>query len=174
MNLYTPPAIHGFPPFYTLQPNGETQTAQLDQWCSIVVQWAAAEGVWALDAKGDPLPPSKTATIFANGAVSRKCSQELLAAVFAQLRARGNALDGPDGTLLLLPRPVSFYADELRTKLEESGVTNVMLTLYELQEDYTTLPMSHLQLALNVLQDAGFLKVVLDEDTGEAMGIKVS
>lgn len=176
---YAPPNIHSFPPFYTLQPNEETQIAQLDQWAQILLKWAEFNKVWSIDQNGTPIDSdSTTSTIFTNDDIDRKCSQELISKVFKQVIKSGNGIVDSDNNLLILPKSIQFYSNELKSKLESNGLTNVMLTIYELQQDYTNLPMSHLKLILDNLQDSGFIKIVRDDDDGEGsnevLGIKIS
>lgn len=173
--FYTPPNIHSFPPFYTLQPNGETQIAQLEQWKQILLNWSEANSIWAIDPNGSPID-STIPSIFINEEINRKCKQDLISMIFKSLIKSGNGVLDNDNNLLILPKSIKFYSNELKTNLESNGLTNIMLTIYELQQDYTNLPISHLKLILKNLQDIGFIKIVYDEGTSsnDIIGIKIS
>ncbi|GMM29463.1 ESCRT-II subunit protein [Martiniozyma asiatica (nom. inval.)] len=94
--MYQPPAIYNFPPFYTLQPNSQTKSVQIENWCSIVLNWAESESVWSTKLDGTPytLQSSQDSyeleedenmdasnrsieTIFENRQLPRKVSSEL-------------------------------------------------------------------------------------------------
>ena len=99
------PAEHQFPPFYTLQPNVQTASVQVDMWAQLVLAYCAHESRFWLDAAG---AWERTSPLFCNRDLDRALSPAMIRIVLAHLVKQKHAIYHPQ-----LPRGVR--APELDT-----------------------------------------------------------
>ena len=80
---FTPPECWSFPPFFTLQPVAATRDKQLTLWTDLVLDWAKTPNTWSMALHKCPL--------WENPTISRRLSDDGMAAVVAHLIAKGHA-----------------------------------------------------------------------------------
>jgi len=78
------PWQYNFPPFFTLQPNEDTKKKQLDAWCDLVLNYSKKKRIFQID-----LIEANENELFFNKSIDRKCSTELIEAIFDQLVKKG-------------------------------------------------------------------------------------
>ena len=125
------PWQHGFPPFYTLQPNLETRKKQLDAWRSIVLDYCQKRGLTSLD-----LREASQSPLFNNVAIQRRLSDEAVKAVFDELAAKGNLewLDKCQTRCNVYWRSPEEWGALIYNHVKSKGQTNAVCTFYELTE----------------------------------------
>lgn len=92
------PPLHGFAPFYTLQPNPQTAQTQIEQWGQLVLSFCAAHRRFIIDAFGEY---EQAGPLFRNTDLDRAASPELIRLILAYLVSHGRAVYDPP-----LPRGV--------------------------------------------------------------------
>ncbi|KCV71207.1 hypothetical protein H696_02158 [Fonticula alba] len=100
------PAIYNFPPFFTLQPNQDTRSRQLDTWTQLILSHTAP----ASGTVGSLKQRLATADLFnardvpfVNSNIGRKISPELGRAILDHMLERGNAIPCPSATMVPAP-----------------------------------------------------------------------
>lgn len=88
----------------------------------------------------------------------------------------GHLTKTEEDNYLIWPKSLQYYSSELKNNLVDNGYTNIMVTPFELtNKGLTTLPIEHLLLVLNKLQNEKFIRIVYNDDNEEEiMGIKIS
>ncbi|KAI3617579.1 hypothetical protein CBS9595_003488 [Malassezia furfur] len=99
------PAEHQFPPFYTLQPNVQTASVQVDMWAQLVLAYCAHESRFWLDAAG---AWERTSPLFCNRTLDRALSPAMIRIVLAHLVKQKHAIYHP-------PLPRGIRPPELDT-----------------------------------------------------------
>lgn len=140
------PAMHSFPPFYTLQREERVREAQLRQWAALVLSWSRHHADYNL--------PSRTSPLFSNAEIHRTLDPPTLEAIVAHLVATEQAIKDKDEVVLCCTSPA-----ELAVQLEGHSTSGAILTFYELTQDFPTQPPALLRVALQLLAQQG--KVVL-------------
>jgi len=128
------PWQYNFPPFFTLQPNADTQQKQIDAWCSLVLSYCRHNKIFVLDL---PSAQSKSLSLFHNQGIKRQLSTEGFKAVFDQLLKLGQCewIDGKTkNSCLIFWKTPTEWGHLLYNWAVNSGNTNTVCTLFELME----------------------------------------
>ncbi|PKI82860.1 hypothetical protein MVES_003271 [Malassezia vespertilionis] len=89
---YAFPPVHGFAPFYTLQPNPKTAVVQIEMWAQIVLGYCEANQRYTLHATGSWELQSP---LFCNRVLDRAVSPAMMRIIFAYLVDHAQALYEP-------------------------------------------------------------------------------
>ncbi|XP_059345280.1 vacuolar protein-sorting-associated protein 25 isoform X2 [Ammospiza nelsoni] len=79
------PWQYSFPPFFTLQPNGETRQKQLAAWCALALAYSQEHRLPAMTVR-----EAQDIPLFANHRLQRKLPLESIQVVLEELRKNGN------------------------------------------------------------------------------------
>lgn len=125
------PWQHGFPPFYTLQPNLETRRKQLEAWRSIVLDYCQRHNLTSLDVREASSWP-----VFNNASIQRRLSDEAVKAVLEELQSKGNLewLDKGQTRCHVYWKSPEEWGALIYSHVKDKGQTNAVCTLYELTE----------------------------------------
>eukprot|EP01035_Chromulina_nebulosa_P017233 gene17233-22759_t len=160
-NSFIPPDIWNFPPFFTLQPNNETRSKQLDQWAQLILKHHSINNIYKMT-------PSSY-IYFSNDSINRKLSNEGIISVINYLISKGYAEweDHTNTTLKIYWRSPDSMADELYDWVVNNGFTNNVLTVYELHssEDHINSTLYGVDIlivrkVLNILEKKGKCKII--------------
>ncbi|XP_042199289.1 vacuolar protein-sorting-associated protein 25 [Callorhinchus milii] len=123
------PWQYNFPPFFTLQPNVNTQHKQLAAWCSVVLAYFRYHKLHQLD-----VLEAQESQLFNNKRIQRKLSTEAIQVVLEDLRKKGNLewIDKNKTRCLIMWRRPEEWGKLVYQWVSKNGMTNSVFTLYEL------------------------------------------
>uniref|UniRef100_A0A8V0ZPS9 Vacuolar protein-sorting-associated protein 25 n=1 Tax=Gallus gallus TaxID=9031 RepID=A0A8V0ZPS9_CHICK len=123
------PWQYSFPPFFTLQPNGETRQKQLAAWCALALAYSRRQRLPAMT-----LREAQDSPLFANRRLQRKLPPEAIQVVLEELRKNGNLewLDKNKTSFLIMWRRPEEWGKLIYQWVSKNGLTNSVFTLYEL------------------------------------------
>ncbi|QQP35608.1 Vps25 [Caligus rogercresseyi] len=147
---FTWPWQYNFPPFFTLQPQSETRSKQIESWRSLVLDYCQCKGITTLD-----LTESASCPLFHNAEINRRLPEAAIGEVFKELQACGN-LEWTDGKskrrCRIFWRSPSEWADMIYNYARENGLNKGgICTLYELTESDEVLGQPFYQLDKELL-----------------------
>ncbi|KAL8283766.1 hypothetical protein RQP46_005561 [Phenoliferia psychrophenolica] len=165
------PPLYSFPPFFTRQPNEQTWSHQAAQWSALILAHARHHRTFRLDLSDETCQLE----LFKNKTLDRYLYLPTLRAVVEQMVAAGTAEYDPPklsskavptGFLIYWRRPEE-WATLIYDWIKESGLTNSIMTFYELTEggdlvhttEFFQLPEPFLRRALDVLVKGGKAQV---------------
>jgi ESCRT-II complex subunit VPS25 len=134
------PSFYDFPPFFTLQPNAQTRSAQLSQWSSLVQSYCRQYRIFKLS-----LLDALETALFNNARLKRRLSPEAARALIDYMASkegdnRAEWIGQPQEKAIawIWWRKPEEWAEVLETWVEETGQKGTVLTLYELLEGDAT------------------------------------
>ncbi|KAM8795170.1 vacuolar protein-sorting-associated protein 25 [Eudromia elegans] len=165
------PWQYNFPPFFTLQPNGDTRRKQLAAWCALVLGYCRRQRLHAMTVR-----EAHDGPLFGNARLQRKLPLEAVQVVLEELRKQGNLewLDKSKSSFLVLWRRPEEWGKLIYQWVVKNGLTNSVFTLYELtsgddteNEEFHGLDESMLLRALQALQQEHKAEIItLDDGRG--------
>ncbi|KAH9452456.1 hypothetical protein Pst134EB_016407 [Puccinia striiformis f. sp. tritici] len=194
---YNFPSIFSFPPFFTKQPNQQTWAHQVRLWHQLILSYCRYHKLHKIDI-------SSSATLedhelFHNPSISRRLNSESILSVFESMVQSGTAEYYPmRGTkpsqsqsagvgsvryILIHWESPTRWAERAYEYVTENGLTNTVMTLYELTSpdhqppDHPLLGLDPiiLRMALAVLVKTGKAKLFkgsIDGVAGDGDGVK--
>ncbi|XP_030822156.1 vacuolar protein-sorting-associated protein 25 isoform X2 [Camarhynchus parvulus] len=123
------PWQYSFPPFFTLQPNGETRQKQLAAWCALALAYSQEHRLPAMTVR-----EAQDIPLFANHRLQRKLPLESIQVVLEELRKNGNLewLDKNKTSFLIMWKRPEEWGKLIYQWVSKNGLTNSVFTLYEL------------------------------------------
>ncbi|XP_071941385.1 vacuolar protein-sorting-associated protein 25-like [Antedon mediterranea] len=123
------PWQYNFPPFFTIQPNLETQKKQIEGWCDLVLLFSQQNKIFQLDVK-----ESSTNPPFSNSQINRKLPLDGVYRVLEELKARGNVewTDKTKSRCLLMWRTPDEWGKLIYKWASKNGFLNSVCTLFEI------------------------------------------
>lgn len=163
--------MYSFPPFFTLQPNGETRQKQLAAWCTLALAYSRRHRLPAMTVR-----EAQDSPLFANRRLQRKLPLESIQVVLEELRKNGNLewLDKNKTSFLIMWRRPEEWGKLIYQWVSKNGLTNSVFTLYELvsgddtaEEEFHGLDEAMLLRALQALQQEHKAEIItLDDGRG--------
>lgn len=86
------PKEHDFPPFYTLQPNTQTASVQVEMWSRLVLAYCAEHSRFWLDAAGSW---ERSSPLFCNRRIDRALAPATIRVILAHLVEHRHAIYAP-------------------------------------------------------------------------------
>ncbi|KAL5332226.1 ESCRT-II complex subunit-domain-containing protein [Aspergillus crustosus] len=138
------PPRHSFPPFFTLQPNTNTRTVQLQRWSNLIQSWCRHHKIFKLT-----LVEAIESPLFRNTELKKQLSLSDVRTVLDWMSKseeedgggrRAEWVDGAAGkgvVWIWWKRPEE-WAGMIGDWAESTGQKNVVLTVYELLEGEAT------------------------------------
>ncbi|GAM20002.1 hypothetical protein SAMD00019534_031770 [Acytostelium subglobosum LB1] len=170
------PSYYNREPFFTLQPVLNTQKKQLQMWQELILSYARFHKMYVMDIveciKNDSV-------LFNNDKIKRRLSLETTKMIFEEIvdNGYGEWLDKDKNRVLVWWRKPEEWAAMLYKWVCDSGHTNSILTLWEIQkgEDTTNLEFhdidtTTLMKALKVLEKQNKAQVFSGSDNN--LGVK--
>lgn len=129
------PWQYKFPPFFSIQPNLETRTKQLEAWCSLVLTYQRHTKQYSID-----VTEVQNSPLFYNKAINRKLSLDAIYTVLDELRKRGNVewQDKFKKQCLVTWRTPDEWGKMIYSWVCANGLNNTVCTFYELTEGENT------------------------------------
>ncbi|KAG9396154.1 ESCRT-II complex vps25 subunit [Carpediemonas membranifera] len=125
------PSYHNLPPFYTLQPNLETQTKQLEMWGSLVQSYCRFNKITHF-----PVGDMLSNDLFHNKSISRQVTIDMARAIIDFMVSHGTAQwEGKEklrATIVL--RTLDDWADIIYNWAYRVGNVGTVVTAFELLE----------------------------------------
>ncbi len=134
------PPNYSFPPFFTLQPNTQTRSAQLSKWSSLVQSYCRHHRIFTI-----LLPDALESTLFSNAKLRRRLAAQDVRAVLDYMasnegenRAEWMGPATEKASAWIWWRKPEEWAGLLEGWVEGTGQKATVLTLYELVEGEAT------------------------------------
>ncbi|ORY72719.1 DUF852 domain-containing protein [Leucosporidium creatinivorum] len=168
---FTFPSLYSFPPFFTQQPNEQTWAHQRAQWITLILAYSRFHKTYRLELTDETC----AGELFHNKSINRRLHLATLRNIVEAMVAAGSAeYDPPKPAKGQLPtaalvfwRKPEEWANLIYDWIKESGLTNSIMTFYELTEggdlvhttEFYQLSEPILRRALDVLIKAGKAQV---------------
>eukprot|EP00043_Microstomoeca_roanoka_P001048 m.30621 g.30621 ORF g.30621 m.30621 type:complete len:181 (-) comp10625_c0_seq1:167-709(-) len=170
------PWQYNFPPFFTLQPNDETRTKQLEGWKQLVVAFTKQHKLNRL-----VLSECASMELFHNKQLNRTLSSDGIVAVLDYLQQSGHAewKDSSKTECAIFWRSPKEWGDIIYKWAVDTGNTDTVCTFFELLEGETgegqafyNMDRHVFRRALEQLQKEGKAEVFSTDDDDSADGVK--
>ncbi|WFD44403.1 hypothetical protein MPSI1_003071 [Malassezia psittaci] len=144
-NSFTFPAEHGFPPFFTLQPNIQTAETQVEMWSRLVLAYCEHRSQFWLNAVGSW---ERTSALFCNSTIDRALSPAMIRLILAHLVKQDHAIyhpplpkgiKPPEYTSLLASRETRAQSSSSASRpalSNEESACNQVLVLWKSPEEW--------------------------------------
>ena len=131
------PKHYSFPPFFSRQPNAETNAARMQMWKDLILGYCRHHRIFVLNVRESVA----TSPLFGNEAISRRLqpadANDILHLMASAGLAEWYAADG--NKLMIFWRKPSEWARMLYEWVDGSGQVDAVLTLYEIREGEVTM-----------------------------------
>lgn len=167
-NEFEWPWQYNFPPFFTLQPNSNTKTKQIDAWKTLILDYHKAQKKYLLD-----ITEAQSSPLFSNKAIERKLNLDMVYLLLDELQKQGNVewLDKQRQRCYVFWRTPEEWGKMIHKWAANNGLTNSVCTLYEItngddvtNEEFHGIDQGLLKKALGTLENEGLAELILDED----------
>jgi len=167
---YEWPWQYEFPPFFTIQPIPKTKEQQLISWRNLICDYHKTNRIWEVDT---------TSAVFNNKKISRQLSPAAIRVVLQSLCDEGQGVMNGDRCFILW-NSVSQWASLIHNWASDGGMTNTVLTLFEIHggddtesEPFHTMDIWLLHHVISYLEKEGKAELMLgdSEDFSDA-GVK--
>ncbi|EKX37143.1 vacuolar protein sorting 25 [Guillardia theta CCMP2712] len=170
------PSHYNFPPFFTKQPNRETNSTRVQLWKDLILNYCRHHRIFVIDVRES----LATSPLFCNEKISRKLRQDDANEIFHYMASGGYAewyhQDG--NKLLIYWKKPSEWATLMYNWARDTGHLNAVLTFYEIQEgdisigtDLHGIDPLILEKSARVLEQQGKV-IIFSTEGGETSGIK--
>ncbi|EFA78377.1 vacuolar protein sorting 25 [Heterostelium album PN500] len=160
-SVKSPPITSAFPfpsyynrePFFTLQPILNTQKKQLQMWQELILSYTRYHKIYELDINEYIKRGSE---LFNNEKIKRKLSQETIVAIFNEIvdSGYGEWLDKDKSRALVWWRKPDEWASIIYQWVVDSGQTDSILTVWEIQKGDDTKNLEFHEINTNILMKA--------------------
>ncbi|XP_067132636.1 vacuolar protein-sorting-associated protein 25 [Centruroides vittatus] len=167
------PWQYNFPPFFTIQPNRETRTKQLEAWKELIVRYYRVHKKYIMD-----LTEAQSSPLFNNKDIERSLSIDEIYIILDSLQKQGNLewLDKQKQRCFIYWRTPEEWAKLIYNWIDSRGMKGTVCTLYELtngddvvNEEFYELDEELLVKALQLLQYKGRAELI---NFGDSQGVK--
>jgi len=157
------PSIHSLPPFFTLQPNLQTQTTQTGHWMRLILTYARHRNLYMLRIEDAEVSGGDWDEILRNEQIDRRMQPEHLSIILSTLVAQGSAFWEPPGqsrSVILYWRSPEDWAELLHSWAISTGQLNTIMTFFEITEppvpsQLSGVPLPILRRAISILAKTG-------------------
>jgi ESCRT-II complex subunit VPS25 len=153
------PSIHSAPPFFTEQPNPNTQSIATEQWSRLILSYARHRRHFVLRVEDAEAPGSDWDEILRNERINRRILPSYMSNLLAALVEKDLAAYEPPKqtrSVLLHWRLPEEWAEVLYDWAVSTGQLNVILTFYDITDPpvesaLTNIPIPLLRKAISIL-----------------------
>lgn len=170
------PWQYNFPPFFTIQPNLDTQAKQIEAWKNMLISYYKHHKLYRLD-----VTEAQTSPLFCNDGIKRKLALEDIRLVLDSMNKTGHVEWDNDNEKMrcyLMWRTPDEWADMIFSWVNKNGMTDTVCTLYELhsgddtvKEEFHGIDINVLRKALQALESRGKAQIFSAENPQEE-GVK--
>eukprot|EP00286_Rhodomonas_abbreviata_P014019 CAMPEP_0181340906 /NCGR_PEP_ID=MMETSP1101-20121128/30105_1 /TAXON_ID=46948 /ORGANISM="Rhodomonas abbreviata, Strain Caron Lab Isolate" /LENGTH=182 /DNA_ID=CAMNT_0023452105 /DNA_START=8 /DNA_END=556 /DNA_ORIENTATION=+ len=169
------PSHYHFPPFFTKQPNSDTNTQRIQHWKSLILSYCQHHRIFVINVR----EMMQSSPLFFNEKISRRLQFEDAVEILQYMSAAGLSewLSTDKNRCLVYWRKPTEWADALYAYADANALTDSVLTLYEIREgEDTTLEfhgMDHglLVKVVEILEKQG-RAVMFDAGSPDTAGVK--
>eukprot|EP00961_Rhodomonas_salina_P033094 445660-Rhodomonas_salina.1 len=130
------PTHYNFPPFFTKQPNPETNTQRIQHWKNLILAFCQHNRIFVLNVR----EMMENSPLFFNESISRRLQLEDAVEILQYMSGAGlSEWAGADKNrcLIFWRKPVE-WADALYAWVDERSALDTVMTLYEIREGEDT------------------------------------
>ncbi|OAX36383.1 ESCRT-II complex vps25 subunit [Rhizopogon vinicolor AM-OR11-026] len=145
------PSIHSAPPFFTEQPNPNTQAHLTEQWIRLILTYARHRRLFILRVEDAEVPGGDWDEILRNERINRRVPPSYISSLMAGMIAKNVAVYEPPKqtrAVMLYWRLPEEWADVLHSWATATGQLNTILTFYEISDPPIPSPLSDIPIPL--------------------------
>ncbi|KIP03804.1 hypothetical protein PHLGIDRAFT_31637 [Phlebiopsis gigantea 11061_1 CR5-6] len=165
---YLLPSIHSAPPFFTQQPNPNTQATVSENWTKLILSYARHRRLFTLRVEDAEVPGGEWDEILRNTRINRRLLPSHLSHILADMVAKNRAVYEPakqTRAALLLWRSPEEWAEVLHSWADSTGQLNTILTFPDIIEPpvpspLSDIPMTLLRKAISVLAKTNRAQII--------------
>lgn len=165
---YLLPSIHSAPPFFTQQPNPNTQAVVTEHWTKLILSYARHRRLFLLRVEDTEVAGNDWDEIFRNEQIRRRLLPSHLAHIMEDMVTKNKAVYEParqTRSVLLYWRTPEEWAEVLHNWADSTGQLNTILTFYEIIEppvpsQLSGIPMTLLRKAIAVLTKTSRAQII--------------
>jgi ESCRT-II complex subunit VPS25 len=124
--------MYSFPPFFTKQPNRDTEAKRVQVWRDLILSYCRHHAVFVLDINES----TASSPLFCNSTISRSLNKADILEILQMMISAGNAewLTHDSTKLMIFWRRPSEWADMVFAWVASQGHTDSIMTMYEFKE----------------------------------------
>lgn len=124
--------MYGFPPFFTKQPNVDTEAKRVQLWRDLILSYCAYHKIFSLRLNESTI----ASNLFQNQSISRGLGKADILDIFRKLVSAGLCESVPEDQeqYLIFWRRPSEWADIIFSWVVSRGYTDSVMTMYEFRE----------------------------------------
>lgn len=152
MSTFEWPWQYNFPPFFTIQPNLDTRSKQIEAWKNLLLSYYKHHKLYRLD-----ITEAQADVLFCNSSINRKLNLEGIVLILDSLERTGHVeweSAKEKKRCYLMWRTLDEWADLIFNWVCASGMTDTVCTLYELHSGDDTVDQEFHQIDIAVLRKA--------------------
>ncbi|GJE98536.1 ESCRT-II complex vps25 subunit [Phanerochaete sordida] len=165
---YLLPSIHSAPPFFTQQPNPNTQAVVTEHWTKLILSYARHRRLFMLRVEDAEVAGNDWDEILRNEQIHRRLLPSHLEHIITDMVEKNRAVYEParqTRSVLLYWRTPEEWAEVLHGWADATGQLNTILTFYEIIEppvpsQLSGIPMTLLRKAISVLAKTSRAQII--------------
>ena len=124
--------MYHFPPFFTKQPNRDTEAKRLQIWMDMILSFCRQYRIFVLEINGATL----SSPLFSNTSISRSLSKDEATEVLQAMTLAGLAewIPGEPNKCIIYWRNPAEWADEIFLWVTTRGHADSVMTMFEFRE----------------------------------------
>ncbi|KDQ61484.1 hypothetical protein JAAARDRAFT_30924 [Jaapia argillacea MUCL 33604] len=162
------PSIHSAPPFFTQQPNPNTQSIVTENWTRLILTYARYRRLFFIKLEDAETKGGDWDEVLRNERINRQLFPSHLSHILSQMVERNQAVYEPQKqtrSVLLYWRLPEEWAEVLHEWVTTTGQLNSILTFYEIIEPpiesvLSGIPMTLLRKAISILGRTGRAQII--------------
>jgi len=162
------PSIHSAAPFFTQQPNANTQANQTEQWIRLILAYARYRRLFTLRIEDAETTGNEWDEVLWNERINRRLLPSHLSYLFTEMIAKNMAAYEPvkqTRSILLYWRLPEEWAEVLHEWATSTAQLNIILTFYEItdppvESPLTGIPIPLLRRAITILSKTGRAQII--------------
>ncbi|EPQ56308.1 ESCRT-II complex, vps25 subunit [Gloeophyllum trabeum ATCC 11539] len=166
------PSIHSAPPFFTQQPNPNTQKIVTETWSRLILSYARHRNLFFIRVEDAETQGSEWDEILRNDRIKRRLLPSHLSYILSEMVAKNQAVYEPPKqtrSVLLYWRLPEEWAEVLHQWVTSTGQLTTILTFYEITDPpvpspLTGIPVVLLRKAIAVLAKTGRAQIIAVAD----------
>ena len=126
------PQMYNFPPFFTKQPNRDTEAKRVQIWRDLILSYCRHHTIYVLELSDSTISSS----LFCNSTISRCLSKAEVSEILQMMCSAGLAewISGEKSKCMIFWRSPSEWADIVYAWVTSQGHLDSIMTMYEFKE----------------------------------------
>jgi ESCRT-II complex subunit VPS25 len=124
--------MYSFPPFFTKQPNRDTEAKRLQVWRDLIISYCRHHKVYVLELNDSTI----SSPLFFNASISRRLTKTEIAEILQMMTSAGLAewIPGDSNKFIVFWRSPAEWADAIFSWVVKQGHTDSIMTMFEFKE----------------------------------------